>query len=123
MGISLKGVTQIKTLACLKKSGGASEDRHVRHFQVASLELERARRLKERHVTVSRLQSTDVRLREIDELLRGHYAALGLSAGGDAGAAGTPPAKGEASRAHLGGVEDDTREEPRAPRRALVYGR
>lgn len=73
-----KGCTQIKSLASLKKSGSQSGDRHVRHFQVASLEIERARRLKERQDAVDRLEANNRRLDEIDGLLRGHYQALGL---------------------------------------------
>lgn len=126
MGVSLKGATQIKTLACLKKSGASGSGRHVRHFQVASLEIERTRRLKERRETVSRLEATDQRLREIEELLRGHHEALGFTTGDGAPGDGTTPAFGGTSRGHhLIGAGDDSMDEPRAPgpRRMLVYGR
>lgn len=124
MGITLKGAPQIKTLARLKKSGASSGDRHVRHFQVASLEIERTRRLKERQEAVARLESTDRRLREIEDLLGGHYEALGLSAGPSAPVDGTPHATSREPRAHWAGGGDEQREEPQArPRQMLVYGR
>ena len=125
MGITLKGTHQIKTLARLKKSGASSSDRHVRHFQVASLEIERTRRLKERQEAMSRIEATDRRLREIGDLLQGHYVALGLSGGEATDPDGTSSASAGETRALREYVPDEPRGEPHhtAPRQLLVYGR
>jgi len=62
----------------VRGSGVHSSERHVRQFKVASLELERSRRIKERQATLRRIQEIDSRLLEIDGLLARHHQALGL---------------------------------------------
>jgi len=62
----------------VRGSGVHSSERHVQLFQVASLELELARRMKEKQASLRRIQEIDSRLREIDHLLRKHHEALGL---------------------------------------------
>lgn len=124
MSITAKGCTQVKSLASLKKSGSHSGDRHVRHFQVASLEMERSRRLKDREDAMQRLLAHDKRLDEIDVLLRGHYDALGLVDGDDvrlesgARPSGVAPMNGFARTA--GTPPQAT---SGAPRRMVLYGR
>jgi hypothetical protein len=123
MSITAKGCTQVKSLASLKKSGTHSGGRHVRHFQVASLEMERSRRLKDRDDALQRLQAHEKRLDEIDVLLRGHYDALGLVDGEDlrnesqARPSGVAPMNGFARTA---GAPPET---SGAPRRMVLYGR
>ena len=78
MGIRCRGIDEIKTLAMMRGSGVHSSERHVRLFQVASLELERSRRMKERQANLRRVQEIDSKLREIDNLLAKHNEALGL---------------------------------------------
>ena len=56
MGIRCRGIDEIKTLAMMRGSGVHSSERHVRQFQVASLELERSRRMKERQANLRRIR-------------------------------------------------------------------
>ncbi len=80
MGVRARGVQDIKTLAAVRGTGIHSNERHVQQFKVASLELERLRRTRERQAALRRITDIDARLREIDELFRRHYEALGLAA-------------------------------------------
>jgi hypothetical protein len=75
-----KGVANMKTLASVRGSGVHSGERHVHQFQIASLELERSRRLRERQYAMSRVNDIDVRLREVEALMLKHQEALGISA-------------------------------------------
>jgi hypothetical protein len=76
-----KRLDGIKSLASLLGSGTHSNERHVHQFQLASLELERARRTREREATVRHIAGLDARLVEIDGHIRRHLDALGLKAG------------------------------------------
>ena len=78
MGIHLRGVTQIKTLAAVRGCGVHSNERHVHHFQVASLELEKARRTRERQAAVKRIKNLDARLAELDALIQKRQQALAI---------------------------------------------
>jgi septal ring factor EnvC (AmiA/AmiB activator) len=80
MGARAKGVSGIKTLASIRGSGVHSNERHVHQFQIASLELERTRRIQERQSTLNRLKSLEERLAGIDEEIRKHQAVLGQEA-------------------------------------------
>lgn len=125
MSATVKGSSQVKSLASIKKSGAHSGDRHVRHFQIASLEMERSRRLKERQDALIRIQTVDERLQEIEETLRGHYDSLGLAPEAGPAESGTVRAVG-GSRAGTY-RRDEQGHEPSAgsaePRRMLLYGR
>ena len=88
MGVRARGASALKTLAAVRGSGVHSNERHVHHFQIASLELERSRRARERQAAVSRIATLDARLLEIDALIRRHQEALGGAGGG--GGAGQP---------------------------------
>lgn len=83
MGIQARGVAQIKTLSAVRGSGIHSNERHVHQFQIASLELEHSRRIRERQAAVNRVNLLDTRLLEIDALIRKHQEALGVASTGD----------------------------------------
>lgn len=76
MGVSARGVSEIKTLAAVRGCGVHSNQRHVHQFKIASLELERARRTREKEAVMNRSKTLDSRLLEIDALIRKHQEAL-----------------------------------------------
>ena len=98
MGIQCRGVEKIKTLGMVRGSGAHSSERHVRQFQVASLELERSRRMKERQANLRRIQEIDSRLREINDLICKHHESLGLLASGEGAGSGPAHAAESMSR-------------------------
>lgn len=122
-----KGCTQIRTLASIKKSGSHSGDRHVHHFQVASLELERSRRIRENEDALKRIRTNEERLQEIEALLQGHYLALGLASGTDdgEGEAGTYDApRLEPQSASYRVPDPPAHDRPSGPlKRVVLYGR
>lgn len=79
MGVHARGVSQIKTLSAIRASGIHSNERHVHQFQIASLELERSRCVRERQATMNRLKTLDDRLLEIGLQIRKHQAALNVT--------------------------------------------
>ncbi len=81
MPVHARGVSQIKTLAAVRGSGVHSNERHVRQFQIASLELERSRRARERQAAMARIHNIDARVLEIDTLIQRHQESLGVSGG------------------------------------------
>lgn len=81
MGVLARGVSQIKTLAAVRGSGVHSNERHVHQFQIASLELEKSRRARERQAAMNRINNIDARLVEIDALIQKHQQALGVTNG------------------------------------------
>lgn len=74
-----RGVSQIKTLAAIRGSGVHANERHVHQFQIASMELEKSRRLRERQAAMNRVSNIDARLIEIEALIQKHQAALGVA--------------------------------------------
>ena len=76
---SNRGVQEIKTLSSILGSGTHSNERHVHQFQLASLELERTRRTREKAAAMRRVADIDARMVEIDALIHKHQEALGLS--------------------------------------------
>lgn len=52
--------------------------KHVHHFQLASIELERSRRERERAGAIERVAQLEERLAELEELVRQHQRALGI---------------------------------------------
>ena len=96
MPVRVKGVSQTRTMAAVRGCGVHSNERHVHHFQMASLELERSRRTRERQAAVERIKTIDARLLEIDALIRKRLAALGMS-GDDGRAAGGPAPEASAA--------------------------
>ena len=70
--------SQIKTLASVRGSGIHSNERHVHQFQIASLELEKSRRTREREAALKRIGNLDGRLAEIEASIRKHQEALGI---------------------------------------------
>ena len=78
MAPRVPGVSQIKTIAALRGSGVHSGERHVHQFQIASLELEKSRRTREREATMKRVSTLDARLAEIEATIRKHQDALGI---------------------------------------------
>jgi hypothetical protein len=97
MAAQSKGVREIKTHSSILGSGVHSNERHVHQFQLASLELERTRRGREKKAALQRIANIDARLAEIDELVRKHQEALGLTgAGGPGQEATTTRSKAEA---------------------------
>jgi|RifCSP16_2_1023846.scaffolds.fasta_scaffold126975_2 hypothetical protein len=89
MAIRAKGVSEIKTLAAVRGGGVHSEERHVKQFQIACLELERARRARERQAALGRIAHLDCRLGEIASLIADYQEALRST---PAGAGGARPA-------------------------------
>ena len=65
MVVRARGVQGIKTLASILGTGAHSNERHVHQFQLASLELERTRRARERQSALRRIKDIDERLVEI----------------------------------------------------------
>lgn len=125
MSHTTRGSAQVKGLASLQKTGATSGARHVRHFQVASLEIERSRRARERKDMIERLRATEQRLDEIDDLLHGHYVALGLQEGADGAAEGAaPPDALPLAGSSFPRPGAQAPEPPRgSPRRVVLYGR
>jgi hypothetical protein len=81
----------VKTLASVRGSGSYSNERHVHQFQLASFELDRSRRMVEKNAAAARIREINVRLVEIDNLIRRHQQALGLDeSGAGASPAGAP---------------------------------
>ena len=65
-----KGMDTLRTLSgVLSASRGASE-RHLQHFKIGCLEMERSRRIKERNAFSRRLVEIDSRLRALEEDIR-----------------------------------------------------
>ncbi|HYU32475.1 MAG TPA: hypothetical protein VEW48_09950 [Thermoanaerobaculia bacterium] len=79
MGIQQRQVREIRTHSSILKSGTHSNERHVHQFQLASLELERTRRGREKQAALRRVATIDARLAEIEELIRKHQEALGVT--------------------------------------------
>jgi len=97
MGVRVKGVAGIKTLAAARNSGTHSNERHVHQFQIATLELERTRRAQEMKAALARIAKLEARLAEIDGAIGKHLKALGMSVPTSAGmpapsSAGVPSA-------------------------------
>lgn len=78
MTIRPKSVSGTRTLATTRCSGSHSKDRHVKAFQIAALELERTRKMREIEAARARTGSLLERLREIDALIARHQADLGV---------------------------------------------
>ncbi len=76
MGVPCKGLQHLLTLSGAVGAGSHSKERHIHYFKIGSLELERARRKKERQTASKRIIEIDARLQEIDEEIRGRQAQL-----------------------------------------------
>ncbi len=77
MTIRAKSVAGTRTLSVVRGSGVHAKDRHVKAFQVASLELERTRRMREYQAARDRMAALTERLREVDALLAKFRRDLG----------------------------------------------
>jgi len=82
MGVPTRRTREIRTHASIFKSGTHSDERHVHQFQLASLELERTRRSREKQAALRRVGDVDARLAEVEGLIRKHQEVLGLSSQG-----------------------------------------
>jgi len=69
MGLPRKGLQNLRT-----RSGALGS--HVHYFKLGSLELERARRIRERRAFAKRITEIDARLRGLDKEIRGCKAIL-----------------------------------------------
>ena len=78
MTIRVKSVSGTRTLAATRGSGSHSKDRHVKAFQIAALELERTRKLRELEGVRARTAGLMERLGEVDALIRKYHADLGV---------------------------------------------
>ncbi len=78
MPIRVKSVSGTRTLAAVRGSGVHSKDRHVKAFQIASLELERTRKMRELESARARMSTLLERLREVDALIARHQKDLGV---------------------------------------------
>lgn len=94
MGSRVRGAKDIKRLSSLRARGIHANDRHVHQFQIACLELERTRRIQERHAAAQRIDDVDARITEIDALIRQHHRVLGVHADSERGS-GAHPASAE----------------------------
>ena len=92
MTIRPKSVSGTRTLASTRCSGTHSKDRHVKAFQIAALELERTRKMREIEAARARIGSLLERLREIDALIARLQAELGVAAVGSVEAPPPTPA-------------------------------
>lgn len=105
----MRQVRERRTLSAVLGSGTHSNERHVHQFQLASLELECARRGREKQAALARIKAIDDRLAEVDRLIRKHQEALGLRR------AGEPDGVSPQAPASAGS--------PTEQRRVLRYGR
>ena len=81
MGVRARGVSQIKTLSAVRGGGVHSNERHMHQFKIASLELEKSRRGRERQAVMNRIKNVEARLLEIDALIRQNQQALNVTNG------------------------------------------
>lgn len=79
MAIRVRGLQDMKTLTFLRGSGAHGTDRHVYLFRLATLELERTRRLREKVAAAKRIKGIDARLEEVSELIKNQHEALGMA--------------------------------------------
>ena len=79
MAIPARRVAQIKTLAAIRGSGAHSNEPHAHHFQIASLELEKSRHIRERASALRRVAAIDARIAEIEASVQKHNQALGVT--------------------------------------------
>ena len=93
MPIKVKSVSGTRTLSVVRGSGVHSKERHVKAFQIASLELERTRRVRELQAARKRIESLAERLHEVDEAIARYQAELRLPDGGAEGEHATAPAR------------------------------
>ncbi len=92
MAVPVRGVQEIKTLSFMLGSGVHGNERHVHLFRMGALELEIARRTRERQAAIRRIKEADARLVEIDALIRKHQEPLGIVRA-DASAGDEAPAR------------------------------
>ncbi|HUU01259.1 MAG TPA: hypothetical protein VM425_07475 [Myxococcota bacterium] len=83
MGVRARGVSAIKTLSAVRGIGIHTKERHVQQFQIACLELERSRRVRERQAAMNRVKTLDARLLEIELLIRNLQEELGATSSDD----------------------------------------
>jgi len=93
MPIKVKSVSGTRTMAVVRGSGVHSKDRHVKAFQIASLELERTRRVRELKAARDRIATLGERLREVDETIARYQRELRLPDGAPDEAHAPPPTK------------------------------
>ena len=79
MSAHVRPTREIKTLSSVLGCGVHSDERHVHLFQLATLELERTRRSRERATAIRRIRDIDQRLAEIEAIIGRHQAALGVA--------------------------------------------
>ena len=100
MPLRVKSVSGTRTLAAVRSSGAHSRDRHVKAFQIASLELDRTRRMREWRTARDRMNDLGERVREVDALIATYRAQLGVA----------------------GPLEDEDRQASQGKRRTIRYG-
>jgi hypothetical protein len=108
MAIPVRGLQDVKTLGFLRGSGAHGKDQHVFLFRLATLELERSRRMREREAAAKRIRAIDFRLAEVERLVNSENEALGVMRTSGA-AGGKSPVSGAAAAGRA--------------RRVLRYGR
>ncbi|MBI5524882.1 MAG: hypothetical protein HY897_00965, partial [Deltaproteobacteria bacterium] len=65
MAMKIRSAKEIKTLSSVLCSGVHLNERHVHEFKLGALELERARRARERQSAIRRIKDIDARLAEV----------------------------------------------------------
>jgi len=114
MSRAAKPIRRVRTLSSVVSGKSKSTECHVHQFQVACLELERSRRLKERAAASERLASIERRLQDIEVEVNNHLKAMAEARAGQAPSPGVPlPEQGAPAR-------DDAAAERRT-RRTLRY--
>jgi hypothetical protein len=93
MPIKVKSVSGTRTMAVVRGSGVHSKDRHVKAFQIASLELERTRRVRELKAARDRIATLGEHLREVDETIARYQRELRLPDGAPDESHAPPPTK------------------------------
>jgi len=77
MAIHVRGVSRLKTISAVRSNGARAEARHARQFQIAFLELEHSRRVRDKQTAIDRIKALDSRLVEINVQIRKLQDTLG----------------------------------------------
>ena len=97
MATPCRSLQHIRTLSGAIGTGSHSKERHIHHFKIGCLELERTRKATEKQAAEKRIQGIDVRLREIEDEIRRRQSLL-ASTGADEVQRGKAPRRDERSQ-------------------------
>jgi hypothetical protein len=97
MTVPCKSLQHIRTLSGSIGTGSHSKERHIHHFKIGCLELERTRKATEKQAAEKHIQRIDIRLREIENEIRQRQSLLAKT-GSDEVQRGKAPGRDERSR-------------------------